>query len=79
MRESCTQPSIQNSTARWNNHAKKSLKYSLTIGPHLPPHPLADLEALAATQCEPVVEVDLLGGLVGLGDPQDALHDRNEG
>jgi hypothetical protein len=71
-----TPPMIRNSTACRFNNAKKSLKSLFTIRPHLLSHPLTDLEALATAEYEPVVEVDLLGNFVGLGDPQDAFHER---
>ncbi len=69
-----TPPMIRNSTLRWFNNAKKSAKSSFTVRPHLSPHPLSDLEALAAAEREPVIEVDLLGLLETLGDSQHALH-----
>lgn len=69
-----TPPMIRNSTPRWFSNAKNSAKSLFTIRPCLPPHLLADLEALAAAEREPVGEVDRVGDLEILGNSQHAFH-----
>lgn len=71
-----TPPVIRNSTPCWFNNAKNSAKSLFTVRPCLSPHLLPYLEALAAAEREPVVEIDLLGDLEVLGDSQHALHGR---
>lgn len=74
-----TPPIMRNSTPCRFNNSKNSAKSVFMIRPRFPPHSLANLHALAATEREPVVEIELFGNRVGLGDPQDAFHGRYYG